>query len=117
MARKKIVVVDPKKMKWEPVEDPRCDKRVWAKLLWTDKKTGAVAVLAKFPKGFHEARHKHPSDAHVLVLEGKLVDEKGNEIKKGMYWFVPAGVEHGDRSIDHAPEGCVAFVYFNGPPQ
>ena len=51
------------------------------------------------------------------VLEGKLVDEKGNEIKKGMYWFVPTGVEHGDPSIDHAPEGCVAFIYFNGLPR
>jgi len=115
MVKKKLLIVDQKKIKWEPVEDAANGVRV--KLLWTDKKTGAVAALAKLPKGFHEARHKHPSDAHVLVLEGKLVDENGNEIKKGMYWFVPAGVEHGNPSIDHAPEGCVAFIYFNGPPQ
>ena len=115
MVTKKVLIVDPKKVKWEQVED--APKGVMVKTLWTDKKTGAVAALARLPKGLHEARHKHPSDAHVLVLEGKLVDEKGNEIKKGMYWFVPAGVEHGDPSIDHAPEGCVAFIYFNGLPQ
>jgi len=115
MVTRKALIVDPKKIKWEPVED--APKGVMVKQLWTDKKTGAVVALAKLPKGLHEARHKHPSDAHVLVLEGKLVDEKGNEINKGMYWFVPAGTEHGNPSIDPSPEGCVAFIYFNGPPQ
>jgi len=77
-----------------------------------DEETGAVAVLGKFDKGFHESKHTHPSDCNVLVLEGKLVDGKVGEIKRGMYWFIPAGVEHGP---EDAPEGCVLFVYLNGP--
>jgi quercetin dioxygenase-like cupin family protein len=77
-----------------------------------DEETGAIALLGKFDKGFHEPKHIHPSDAHVIVLEGKLIDKKAGEIKKGMYWFTPAGVEHGP---EETPEGCVLFVYINGP--
>jgi len=126
MARKKMVVVDPEKIEWETVERalerlgrgrevaraPEVVKRAWVKVLSHDEETGAVALLAKFDKGFHESKHTHPSDCHVMVLEGKLVDEKGNEIKRGMYFFFPAGVEHGPFD---APEGCVLFVHFNGP--
>jgi len=110
MARKKMVVVDPEKIAWERVE--QLPKGVWVKLLRLDEETGAVTALAKFDKGFHEPKHKHPSDNFGMVLEGRLVDEKGNEIKKGMYLFTPAGVEH----AFHAPEGCVLFGYSNGPP-
>ena len=112
MARKKMVVVDPEKIEWEPVEHPKVPKGMWAKLLSHDEETGAMTLLAKFDKGFHEPRHTHPSDADVMVLEGKLVDGKVGEIKKGMYWFIPAGVEHGP---EDAPEGCVLFIHFYGP--
>ena len=116
MAREKMVVVDPEKIEWEPVENPEAPcKGMFGKLLSHNKKTGAMTVLAKLDKGFRQPEHTHPVDADIMVLEGKLVDEKGNEITKGMYWFVPAGVGHGDPTIDHAPEGCVVFVYFNGP--
>lgn len=126
MEGKKMVVVDPEKIEWETVERalerlgrgreaaraPEVVKGAWVKVLSLDEKTGAVALLAKFDKGFHESKHTHPSDNFFTVLEGKLVDEKGNEIKSGMYVFTPAGVEHGP--LD-APEGCVLFAYFNGP--
>jgi len=87
-------------------------KRVWVKVLSYDEETGAVALLGKFDKGFHESKHTHPSDNCFTVLEGKGVVLDGNEIKRGMYIFTPAGVEHGP--LD-APEGCVIFAYFNGP--
>jgi quercetin dioxygenase-like cupin family protein len=113
MARKKMVVVDPEKIEWERVKNPKAPKTgILGKLLSLDEKTGAMALLAKLPKGFHQSEHTHPSDAHVMVLEGRVVDGKANEIKKGMYWFIPAGVEHGP---EDSPEGCVAFIYFNGP--
>lgn len=118
-----MVVVDPQKIEWETVEQfskkldlkqpKHLSKGAWGKVLRHDEETGAVALLGKFDKGFHESKHKHLSDVHVLVLEGKMVDEKGNEIKKGMYWFTPAGGEH---SPYDAPESCVLFVYVNGPP-
>ncbi len=60
------------------------------------------------------AKHKHPSDCHALVLEGKLVDEKVGEIKKGMYCFFPANVEHGPEELE---AGTVLFLYANGPLQ
>lgn len=111
MVRKKMVIVDPEKVKWERVE--QLPKGAFAKLLKLDEETGAATVLAKFEKGFHEPRHKHPSDTFAMVLEGKLVGGKEGEIKKGMYWFIPAGVEHGPAD---APEGCVLLIHFYGPP-
>lgn len=126
MARKKTVVVDPEKIEWETVERalgrlgrgpevahaPEVVKRALVKVLSHDEETGAIAGFAKFDKGYHESKHTHPSDNFFTVLEGKLVDEKGNEIKKGMYCFTPAGVEHGPFD---APEGCVLFFHLNGP--
>jgi len=126
MVKKKMVVVDSEKIEWETVEHalerlgrerevmraPEVVKRAWVKVLSYDEETGAVALLCKFDKGFHESKHKHPSDNCFTVLEGKGVVLDGNEIKRGMYIFTPAGVEYGP--LD-APEGCVLFVYFNGP--
>jgi len=116
MARKKVVVVDPGKIKWEPVEE--APEGVWAKLLWTDKKTGAMATLTKFDKRLRgrEPKHKHPQDRHGLVLEGKAIHEIGRskkEIKRGMYVFLPAGVEH---RIIYVRKGTVIFGYVSGPP-
>jgi len=125
MVRKKMVVVDPEKIEWETVEQamkrlgrgrevaraPEAVKRAWVKVLSRNEETGAMALLGKFDKGFHEPKHAHPSDVFVMVLEGKLVDEKVGELKKGMYWFIPAGVEHGP---EDAPEGCVLLVHLYG---
>jgi len=116
MARKKLVVVDPKKIKWEPAEE--APKGVWTKLLWSDKKTGATATLTKFDKSLRgcEPEHKHPQDRHGLVLEGKMVYEIGRskkEIKRGMYAVLPAGVEH---SVIYVRKGTVVFGYVGGPP-
>ena len=107
-----MVVVDPEKVEWEQVEHPKVPNGMWGKLLSLDEETGAMAVLVKLDEGFHEPKHTHPSDAHVMVLEGKLVDGEMGEIKKGVYWFIPAGVEHGP---EYSPKGCVLFINFNGP--
>jgi quercetin dioxygenase-like cupin family protein len=126
MKRKKMMVVDSEKIAWETVERalerlgrghevarvPKVVKRAWVKVLSHDDEIGAFAVLVKFDKCFYESKHTHPSDNCFTILEGKLYDEKGNENKRGTYFFTPAGVEHGPFD---APEGCVLFVYSNGP--
>ena len=125
MAMKKMVIVDPEKIEWEIVERalerlgrggevaraPEEVKKAWVKVLSHDEETGAIAGFAKFDKGHHESKHTHPSDNFFTVLEGKMVDEEGNKIKRGMYCFTPAGVAHGPYD---APEGCVLFFYLNG---
>ena len=110
MAIKKMVVAVPAKMEWECLE--QLPKGALVKILMRDEETGAMALIAKTEKSMKEGKHKHPSDCHAFVLEGKLVDEKVGEIKKGMYCFFPANVEHGPEEID---AGTVLFVYANGP--
>jgi quercetin dioxygenase-like cupin family protein len=120
MASKKMVVVDPEKIKWEPIERmlervgtraPETPKGVFVKVLRIDEVTGARVLLLKYPKGFHAPKHTHPSDESGIVLEGKAVDEKGIEIKRGMHFFIPAGVEHGPMDV---PDGCVLFIHSSG---
>jgi quercetin dioxygenase-like cupin family protein len=108
----KIVVADPEKIEWESLE--QAPKGTWAKILMHNKKTGAMALIAKIEKSMKAPKHKHPSDCHVLVLKGKLVDGKAGEIKKGNYCFFPANVEHGPEECD---PGSVIFLFANGPLQ
>ena len=110
MGNKKIVVADPEKMEWESLE--QAPKGTLVKILMRDEETGVMTLIAKTEKSMKAAKHKHPSDCHVLVLEGKLIDEKMGEIKKGMYCFFPANVEHGPETTD---EGTIFFLYANGP--
>jgi len=122
-----MVVADPERIEWEIVERalgrlagwreavaraPEVVKKAWLEVLSYDEETGAMAALGKLDRGVHESKHTHPSDCGFMILEGKLVDEKGNEIKKGMYVRVPAGVKEGPYD---APEGCILFVHSNGP--
>jgi quercetin dioxygenase-like cupin family protein len=117
MASKEMAVVDPEKIKWEPIEqvlgkvgarESEFMKEALIKVLRIDKETGAKVMLLKYPKGFHAPRHTHPSDESGIVLEGRTVNEKGTEIKAGMYFFIPAGVEHGPMN---APDGCVLLIH------
>lgn len=70
-------------------------------------------MIVKFDKGFREPAHTHTSNLHMLFLRERLVDTMENEMRWGMYVFVPAGVEHDTFDI---PEGCIFFAYFDGPP-
>jgi len=112
MTSKKMVVADPEKMDWESLET--LPKGALVKILMRDENTGAMALIAKTDEKMKEDKHKHPSDCHALVLEGKLVDQKMGEIKKGMYCFFPADVEHGPEEVD---AGTILFLYANGPLQ
>jgi quercetin dioxygenase-like cupin family protein len=120
MANKEMVIVDLEKIKWEPIEqvlgrvgarESEFMKGAWIKVLRIDKETGARVMLLKYPKGFRAPKHTHPSDESGMVLEGKTVNEKGTEIKKGMYFFIPAGVEHGPMDV---PDGCVLLIHSSG---
>lgn len=112
MTEKEILIAYPDKMEWASLE--QAPKGNWVKILMHNKKIGAMALVAKTEENMKAPKHKHPSDCHVLVLKGKLVDGKVGEIKKGMYCFFPADVEHGS---EECPAGSVLFLYANGPLQ
>jgi len=105
-----MVIVDPEKIEWKRVE--HLPKGAWTRVLRQDKETGIVVLLFRTDKGFRHPREKHSLDESGVVLEGKAVDDKGTEIKRGMYYFIPAGVEHGPFST---PEGCIIFIHLSPP--
>jgi quercetin dioxygenase-like cupin family protein len=123
MASKEMMTVDPEKIKWEPIEqvlgrvgvrESGLMKGAWIKVLRIDKETGSRVMLLKYPKGFRAPRHTHPSDESGIVLEGKTINETGTEIKEGMYFFIPAGVEHGPMNV---PDGCTILIHSSGRKQ
>ena len=120
MASTEMVIVDTEKINWDPIErvlgrvgalESEFMKEALIKVLRIDKETGAKVMLLKYPKGFHAPRHTHPSDESGIVLEGRTVNEKGTEVKEGMYFFIPAGVEYGPMN---APDGCVLLIHSSG---
>ena len=123
MAKKEMVIVNPEKIEWKPIEQyveemgehqtKDVPKGVWVKVLSRNEETRAMAVLVKFDKDSHEPKHSHPSDNFFTVIEGNDILLEGNEFKKGMYCFTSAGGEHGPLDV---PEGGILFAYFNGPP-
>jgi quercetin dioxygenase-like cupin family protein len=120
MASREMVIVDPEKITWEPIEqvlgrvgaqESEFMREAWIKVLRVEKETGARVMLLKYPKGFRAPRHTHPTDESGIVLEGKTINEKGTEITQGMYFFIPAGVEHGPMN---APDGCTILIHSGG---
>lgn len=110
MASKNIVIVDPEKIKWERAE--HLPQGAWTKMLRGDKETGTMILLFKADKDFHYPKHRHSSDESGVVLEGEVIDDKGAEIKRGMYYYITAGVEHGPFSTH---EGYTLLIHFSGP--
>jgi quercetin dioxygenase-like cupin family protein len=107
---RKMAVVNPMEVEWQPINE--LPEGAWIKMLSLDEETGVFSAIFKFEKGYHEPKHTHPSDHDILILEGRLVDSEGRAVEKGMFFFAPAGEEHGPYD---APDGCVFYGYFNGP--
>ena len=110
MTSKKLVIADPENILWQKLEG--LPEGVLVKILMCNEKTGAMSLLAKTDKKMKRAKHKHPSDVHTFVLQGKVVDKKVGEIRKGMYCFFPANVEHGPEETE---AGTILFLYASGP--
>jgi quercetin dioxygenase-like cupin family protein len=80
-----------------------------------------IQVLVGFPPGAIAAKHKHPGEEIIYVLEGALEYTIGDQppvmVKAGEVTFVPAGVPHSARNIGpgHASE-LATYVVEKGKP-
>lgn len=79
---------------------------------------GLFVLRLKMPAGYRVARHWHPSDEHVTVIEGDLTLDMGDGDKKhtatfgpGDYVLLPTKMQHAASTKD----GNVVQVHGTGP--
>lgn len=81
-------------------------------------RAGLFVLRLKTPAGFRIARHWHPTDEHVTVIEGDLTLEMGEGAKRhsatfgpGDYVLLPAKMQHAASTT----AGMVVQVHGTGP--
>ncbi|MEM7479024.1 MAG: DUF4437 domain-containing protein [Planctomycetota bacterium] len=87
-------------------------------VLWGDPASGPVAIMLHMPKGHVEPFHKHTSDYHCVVVEGRIRTQMKNvdrseEFGPGSHIFQPGGTLHAESSS--GDRDLLALVYFDGP--
>jgi quercetin dioxygenase-like cupin family protein len=76
-----------------------------------DEAVGAGLYLVRFAPGAKSLPHEHSFGEAFIVLEGRLVDSDGRELKTGEFVHYAPGSQHWSA----APEGCLLAVYLRGP--
>ena len=103
-----LVVMSTSRMEWYDVEDPNNGSPMnfdrggtpvpglFIKLLYRDPETGFYTRLIKAKPGWkeHPLAH-HPVFEEAYMLDGEFEYNYGS-MKRGSYFFRPAGVRHGD---------------------
>ena len=84
--------------------------QTWTKLLWADPEIGSYATLLRWRKGFVAPPHTHLSDAHFLMLTGRIQVRDGI-YGPGDYGYEPKGAVHDTTTT---LEDCVYLFICNG---
>ena len=85
------------------------------KVLWEDRKSGAKAVLLKFPVGIADKRHYHEANQIIYGLSGEFETGNGDKVPiDGVFGYFPKGEVHGETKI--TKEATFIF-YWDGPAE
>ena len=76
-----------------------------------DEAKGSGLYLVRFAPGARLLPHEHVFGEAFIVLEGRLIDSDGRELKAGEFVRYQPGSEH----YSSAPEGCLLAVNIRGP--
>ena len=81
----------------------------------------AIQVRVDFPPGAVAARHSHPGEELVYVIEGELAYElKGNPqitVKAGEVLFIPNGIPHAVKNVGSGRAAELAtYIVEKGKP-
>jgi len=82
----------------------------WLPLDYDEAKGGGL-YLVRFAAGARSLPHEHTQGEAFIVLEGRLIDSDGQELKAGEF----IRYEPGSRHFSIAPEGCLLAVHLWGP--
>jgi quercetin dioxygenase-like cupin family protein len=86
-------------------------------MLRTDKTTGAMDLLVRFPAGHVIPPHFHDSNERIIVVEGQLTlrqDEGDTLINTGGYAFLPA--REVQRLSCTSKTRCTFYLSWDGKP-
>jgi quercetin dioxygenase-like cupin family protein len=91
-----LTVIDTNSMPWEENFNEKVGRSIFRKELYSDRETGALVRMVRYPAGVINPSHTHPCGHGMFVLEGKLVTHAGT-FGPGMFVWFPEGevMEHG----------------------
>ncbi|HEX8069133.1 MAG TPA: cupin domain-containing protein [Pyrinomonadaceae bacterium] len=121
------VMVTPEQVRWGPAPPSLPPGAELAVLDGDPSKAGVpFTIRGRFPDGYKVPPHWHPTDEHVVVLEGallmglgeKLDEAVAHELVAGSYARMPKGVRHfavakGPTVIQVSGIGPFAINYVN----
>jgi len=94
-----VVTIAPKdatRMPWESFELKPLNASIFVKVLEAEKETGMTVFLVRYPAGFVNAWHTHPTAHGMYVLDGVLKTHQGEYGPGTWVWFPEGGwMEHG----------------------
>lgn len=112
MENPNLLSIDTNALRWEEVFNENVGAAILRKELFSDRDTGMMVRLVRYPAGVINPRHTHPCGHGMYVLEGTLVTHQGRFGPGNFVWF-PEGqvMEHGASA-----EGDVTVVFITNKP-
>ena len=89
----------------------RCTDEISMKVLSVDEARHSVEFLFKIAAGYTSLRHKHTCETHVMVIQGKLVNQTtGCTFGPGDYCYQAYNDEH----VEEFPEETIVYGSYRG---
>lgn len=82
----------------------------WLPLDFDEAKDSGL-YFVRFEPGARSLPHEHAFGEAFIMLEGRLIDSDGRELKAGEF----VRYQPGSRHYSTAPEGCLLAVHLRGP--
>ena len=114
------VMVTPAEVKWGPGPPSLPPGAELAVLSGDPSKAGSMfTIRAKFPAGYKVPPHWHPTDEHVVVVQGTMLFGKGEKFDEAAAHEMPAGsfmvMPRNMRHSAMAKEESIVQIYGTGP--
>ena len=103
-------------MEWEDAPKGNFLTKVKQRVLWKNEKTGATAVLYKYPLGLADPGHRHPdANQWVYAICGECELPAGTRVPmEGIFGYSPKNEIHG-AGFNVTQEAIILHIW-DGPP-
>jgi quercetin dioxygenase-like cupin family protein len=107
-----FLAINTSPLPWEERYSDAIGTAIYRKELFSDKETGMLVRMVRYPAGVINPAHTHPCGHGMYVLEGRLVTHQGVFGPGCFVWF-PEGevMEHGANA-----DGDVVVLFITNKP-